>query len=38
VVHQVTKEALKQKAAQLGAIKEITEDPKNGSMTIVVEV
>jgi hypothetical protein len=38
VIHQVTKEALKQKAAQLGTIKEITEDPKNGNMTIVVEV
>ena len=38
VVNQVTAKALKQKAAQLGQIKEITEDPQSGSMTIVVEV
>ena len=33
-----TAEALKQKAAQLGQIKEMTEDPQSGSMTIVLEV
>jgi hypothetical protein len=38
VVNRVTAAALKQKAAQLGQIKEITEDAKSGSMTIVVEV
>jgi hypothetical protein len=37
-VNKVTAEALKRKAAQLGQIKEITEDPQSGSMTIVVEV
>jgi len=38
VVNRVTAEALKRKAASLGQIKEITEDPQAGSMTIVVEV
>jgi hypothetical protein len=38
VVNRVTAEALKRKAAQLGQIKEITEDAENGSLTIVVEV
>jgi hypothetical protein len=38
VVNKVTAEALKRKAASLGQIKEITEDPQSGSMTIVVEV
>lgn len=37
-VNRVTAEALKRKAAQLGEIKEITEDPQAGSLTIVVEV
>jgi hypothetical protein len=37
-VNRVTVQALKQKAAQIGEIKEITEDPENGSMTIVLEV
>ncbi|HKI33121.1 MAG TPA: hypothetical protein VKA46_14815, partial [Gemmataceae bacterium] len=37
-VNRVTAEALKQKAAQIGQIKEITEDPQTGSLTIVVEV
>ena len=37
-VNRVTAEALKIKAAQLGQIKELTEDPEQGSMTIVVEV
>ena len=37
-VNRVTAEALKRKAAQLGQIKEITEDPQVGSLTIVVEV
>lgn len=38
VVNKVTAEALKQKAASLGSIKSITEDEKDGSMTIVLEV
>jgi hypothetical protein len=38
VVNRVTAESLKRKAAQLGQIKEMTEDPQAGSLTIVVEV
>jgi hypothetical protein len=38
VVNRVTIAALKRKAAQLGTIKELTEDPQTGSMTIVLEV
>lgn len=38
VVTRVTAEALKRKAAQMGQIKEMTEDPQAGSLTIVVEV
>ncbi|MDX1928714.1 MAG: hypothetical protein SFV81_19450 [Pirellulaceae bacterium] len=37
-VNRITAEALKLRAAQLGQIKTITEDPASGSMTIVVEV
>jgi hypothetical protein len=37
-VNRVTAEALKRKAASLGQIKEMTEDPQSGSLTIVVEV
>jgi hypothetical protein len=37
-VNRATAEALKLKAAQLGQIKELTEDPQSGSLTIVVEV
>jgi len=37
-VNRVTAAALKQKAAQLGAIKEMTEDPESGALTIVLEV
>jgi hypothetical protein len=37
-VNRVTAEALKQKAAQLGQIKEMTEDQQTGSLTIVLEV
>lgn len=37
-VNAATREALKQKAAQLGQIKEMTEDPEAGSLTIKVEV
>ena len=37
-VNRVIGAALKQKAAQLGQIKEMTEDPQTGSLTIVVEV
>jgi hypothetical protein len=35
---RVTAEALKRKAAQMGRIKEVSEDPQSGSMTIVLEV
>ncbi len=38
VVNKVTADALKIKAAQMGQIKQITEDAESGSMTIVVEV
>ena len=38
VVNRVTAEALKRKAARLGQIKELTEDPQSGSLTIVLEV
>jgi len=38
VVNRVTATALKQKAAQLGEIKEMTEDEETGSLTIVLEV
>jgi hypothetical protein len=38
VVNRVTAEALKRKAAQIGQIKEMTEDPQSGSLTIVLEV
>lgn len=37
-INRTTAEALKQKASQLGQIKEVTEDPQAGSLTIVVEV
>lgn len=37
-VNAATREALKQKAAQLGEIKEMSEDPEAGSLTIKVEV
>ena len=38
VVNKVTREALKQKAAQLGTITELAEDAESGSLTIKVEV
>jgi FtsH ternary system domain X5 len=38
VVNEVTRESLKQKAAQLGTITDISEDAASGSMTIQVEV
>jgi hypothetical protein len=38
VVNRVTAEALKRKAAQIGQIKEMTEDRESGSLTIVLEV
>lgn len=38
VVNRVTAEALKTKAGRLGRIKEMTEDPQAGSLTIVLEV
>ena len=38
VVNRVTAEALKKKAAQMGRIKEVSEDKASGSLKIVVEV
>lgn len=38
VVNEVTRAALKRKAASLGEIKEMAEDPQSGSLTIKVEV
>jgi hypothetical protein len=38
IVNRVTAEALKRKAASMGSIKQMTEDPQAGSLTIVVEV
>lgn len=38
VVNRVTAAALKAKAAQLGEIKQISEDAQSGNMTIVLEV
>lgn len=38
IVNRVTAEGLKRKASRLGQIKELTEDPASGSLTIVVEV
>jgi len=38
VVNRVTGEALKQKAASLGKIKEMSEDQNTGNLTIVLEV
>lgn len=37
-VNRVTAEALKRKAQSLGQIKEMTDDPESGSLTIKVEV
>lgn len=38
VVNKITREALKQKAAQMGTITEIVEDTQTGNLTIKVEV
>ena len=38
VVNQATREALKIKAGGLGQIKEMTEDPESGSLTIAIEI
>jgi hypothetical protein len=38
IVNQVTRDALKQKAQQMGTVKEISEDAESGSLTIKVEV
>lgn len=38
VVNQVTRDALKQKAHQMGTVTEISEDAESGSLTIKVEV
>lgn len=37
-VNRATAEALKRKASRIGQIKEMTEDPESGSVTIVLEV
>jgi len=37
-VNRATAEALKRKAAQLGRIKQMADDPESGSLTIVVEL
>ena len=37
-VNRVTADALKEKAAQIGQIKSLSEDAATGSMTIVLEV
>ena len=37
-INRVTAEALKRKAASIGQIKHMTEDPQSGSLTITVEV
>jgi len=38
IVNKVTRDALKEKAQQLGTVKEIAEDPETGSLTIKLEV
>ena len=38
IVNQVTRDALKQKAQQMGTVTEISEDAESGSLTIKVEV
>jgi hypothetical protein len=38
VVNQVTRDSLKQKAQQMGTVKEISEDAESGSLTIKLEV
>jgi len=38
VVNKITREALKQKAQQLGSVKEVSEDEQSGSLTIKIEV
>jgi hypothetical protein len=38
VVNQVTRDALKQKAQQMGTVKEISENAETGDLTIKVEV
>lgn len=38
IVNKVTRDALKQKAQQLGTVKEVSEDAETGSLTIKLEV
>ena len=38
IINKVTRDALKQKAQQLGTVKEISEDAETGSLTIKIEV
>ena len=38
IVNQVTRDALKQKAQQMGTVKEVSEDAESGSLTIKLEV
>jgi len=38
IVNKVTRDALKEKAKQLGTVKEMSEDAETGSLTITIEV
>jgi hypothetical protein len=38
VIHKVTVEALKQRARAMGKIKQMTEDPRSGTLTIILEI
>jgi len=38
VVNKVTRQAIKEKAQQLGTVKEVSEDEESGSLTIKIEV
>ena len=37
-MNKITREALKEKAKQLGSVKQIAEDAETGNMTITIEV
>jgi hypothetical protein len=38
IVNQITRDALKQKAQQMGTVTEVTEDPESGNLTIKLDV
>ena len=38
ISNRVTAEALKQKAASMGEVQEVSEDPESGSLTIRVKI